>query len=70
MILFGALSNVQGTTKRLLPGLVNFVAALAYHFYLDLPAALTQPGDRLLAEPLIPLYEGMDVTNWIGAFFF
>ena len=25
------------------PGLVNFVAAVAYHFCLNLPAALTQP---------------------------
>ena len=30
---------------------VNFVIALAYHFYLTLPAAVTQPGDLLLAVP-------------------
>ena len=31
------------------PGLVNLIAAIAYH--LALPAAFTQPGDRILAEP-------------------
>ena len=51
MILFGALSNVQGTTKKRAPGLVNFVSALAYHFCMALPAAFMQPGDHLLAEP-------------------
>ena len=30
---------------------MNFVTALAYHFCLALPAALTQPGDHLLAKP-------------------
>ena len=30
--------------------MVNFVAAVAYHFCLALPAAFTQPGTRLL-EP-------------------
>ena len=33
------------------PGLVNFVTAVAFHFFLALPAALTQPGDHLLTEP-------------------
>ena len=41
----------QGFAKRRSPGLVNFVAAAAHHFFLALPAAFTQPGDRLLAEP-------------------
>ena len=36
--------SLQCSTKRQSPGLVNFVAALAYHFCLDLPAAFTQPG--------------------------
>ena len=30
---------------------MNLVTALAYHFCLTLPAAFTQPGDLLLAEP-------------------
>ena len=30
---------------------MNFISALAYHFCLALPAASTQPGDHLLAEP-------------------
>ena len=33
------------------PDLVNFVDADEYHFFLALPAAFTQPGDHLLAEP-------------------
>ena len=31
--------------------MVNFVPAVAYHFCLALPAAFTQPGALLLAEP-------------------
>ena len=42
---------VQGSTKRRSPGLVNFVAALAYRFCLALPVAFTQPGDQLLVVP-------------------
>ena len=38
------------------PGLVNFVPAVAYHFSLASPAAFTQPGDRLLAEPCTHWY--------------
>ena len=30
---------------------MNFILAVACHFCLALPAALTQPGDYLLAEP-------------------
>ena len=36
--------------KRWVPGLVNFVPAVAYHFCLNLPAAFTQPRAHLLAE--------------------
>ena len=43
--------DVQGSTNRRAPGFVNFVLALAYHFCLNLPAAFTQPGARLLVEP-------------------
>ena len=32
------------------PGFVNFVAAVASHFYLALPAAIIQHGARLLAK--------------------
>ena len=42
---------IQGSTTRRALGLVNFVPALAYHFCLNLPAALSQPGARLLVEP-------------------
>ena len=34
-----------------LPGLVNFVIAVAYHFCLSLPAVFTQPGQSILANP-------------------
>ena len=37
--------------KRRAPGLVNFVAVLAYHFGLALPVVITQPGARILAVP-------------------
>ena len=42
---------VQGTAKRRFPGLVNFVATVAYRLCLALPAAFTQPGVHLLAGP-------------------
>ena len=42
---------IQGSAKRLWPGLVNFITAVAYHFCLSLPAAFTQPGRSLLADP-------------------
>ena len=42
--------DVQGSAKRLKPGLVNFVSALTYHFFLALPAAFTKPGRSFLAE--------------------
>ena len=44
-------SYIQGSTNRRALGLVNFVPALTYHFCLNLPAAFTQPGARLLVEP-------------------
>ena len=39
---------VQGFTIRPLPGLVNFVPAIAYHFCLNLHAAFSQPGNSLI----------------------
>ena len=42
--------NYRARLKGGLPDLVNYVTALAY-FCLALPAAFTQPGDQLLAEP-------------------
>ena len=41
---------IKGSINRRAPGIVNFVLALAYHFCLNLPAAFTQPGARLLVE--------------------
>ena len=43
--------ELQDSAKRQVPGLVNFVPALAYHSCLAMPAAFTQPGNHLLAEP-------------------
>ena len=43
--------DIQGSANRWSTGLVSFVPALAYHFCLALPAAFTQPGACLLAEP-------------------
>ena len=45
------LSNVQGSGKRRVPGLVDFIPAVAHLFCLALPAEFSQPGTRLLAEP-------------------
>ena len=41
----------QSPAKRLRPGLVNFVPAVAYHLYLNLLPAFTQPGRSLLDDP-------------------
>ena len=43
--------DIHGFTHRRALDLVNFVPALAYHFCLNLPAAFTQPGARLMVEP-------------------
>ena len=48
--------KVQSSAKRLWPGLVNFVTAVAYHFCLSLPTAFTQPGRSPLAEPCIVFF--------------
>ena len=39
------------------PGLVNLVPAVAYHFFLNLPAAFSQPGNGLILELCIGLAE-------------
>ena len=48
-----SLDILHRSAKMRYPGLVEFVVALAYHIYLSLPAAFTQPRDHLLAEPCI-----------------
>ena len=52
---------------KTVPGLVNFVPAVAYHFCLALPAAFTQPGAQLLAEPCTEL--GQKVGPRLPEFF-
>ena len=47
---------LQRTSKRLRPGLVNFVTALAYHFCLNLSEAFTKPGRSLFADPCTPIH--------------
>ena len=44
---------VQSSAGRRFPGLVKFFPAVAYHLCLALPAAFTQHGEHLLAEPCI-----------------
>ena len=43
--------ELRGSAKRLQQGLVNFVPDLAHHICLILPAAFTDPGQSLVAEP-------------------
>ena len=60
--------GIQSSTNRRAPGLVNFVPALAYYFCLNLPAAFTQPGARLLVEPCTCdsfSVESIDIINHI-----
>ena len=45
--------NLQGSTMRPFPGLVNFVPAVFYHFCFNLPGAFSQPGNGLLEVPCI-----------------
>ena len=54
------LKNLQGTTVRLFPVLVNFVTAAAYHFCLNLPAAFSQPQNGYIVKPctLLPAWSG------------
>ena len=47
----GTLAIYRDRLKGDAPGLVIFVAAVAYYFYLALSAAFTQSGVHLLAEP-------------------
>ena len=42
--------HIQGSAKRLRPGLVNCVPAVAYHFCQTMSEAFTQPGAHFLAE--------------------
>ena len=47
----GSERQLQRSANRRALGLVNFGPAFVYHFCLALPAAITQPSPRLLAEP-------------------
>ena len=42
--------HLQGITIRQFPSLVNFVAAVAYHFCLNLPATFSQPENGLIVK--------------------
>ena len=52
---------VQSSSIRWAPGLVKFVPAVAYLFYLNLPAAFSQPGARHIGEPCILVAEAHHV---------
>ena len=49
--------SIYRESRRLFPGLVNFVPAIAYLFCLYLPAAFSQPGDHNFAGPCMWLRE-------------
>ena len=52
--------HIQDSAKRQSPGLVNLVSAVANHFCLALPTAVTQPGAHLSAELLYTW------QHWVG----
>ena len=43
--------HVQPISIRPFPGLVNSVPAVAYHFWLNLPATFSVPGNGLIVKP-------------------
>ena len=43
-------TSLQGSPRECLPGLVNFVTAVAYHFYLNLPRKFSQPGKHFFGD--------------------
>ena len=47
----GEPSIVRISAKRRVPGLVNFILALAYYYCLALPAEFMQPEAHTLAQP-------------------
>ena len=42
---------LTGNLLKAVSGLVNFVPAVAYHFCVNLPEAISQPGNGLLELP-------------------
>ena len=72
-------STVQGSTNRWALGLVNFVPVLDYHFWLNLPAAFTQPGGPPISGALYvgiksrKSHSSETIVKWTGfvtVFFF
>ena len=60
-----SLHRVQGSVKRLWPGLVNFVPAVAYHFCRSMSTVFTQPDQSLSAAK--SCREGRrGVGGWVG----
>ena len=43
--------HVQGSPKECFPGFENFLTAVAYHFWLNLPRAFSQPGKHSFGDP-------------------
>ena len=58
---------VQGPAKRWVPGLVNFVPYVAYHFCLSWSTAFTKPGIHILAKPckLVPNADKRMQTSYV-----
>ena len=55
--------SLQGLANPRIPGLVNLVTAVAYHFCLNLLGAFSQPGARGLADPCRLAEEEMQLTS-------
>ena len=53
---FDIVSYTQtGSPNECFPGLVNFVPAVAYHFCLNMPRAVSQPGKHSFGNPCIDM---------------
>ena len=51
----------QGSTKTPFSGLVSLVPDVAFHFYLSLPAAFSQPWNSLIVEPYRSIFLGCKI---------
>ena len=63
---FCSSSQIQGISERPFPGLVNFVPAVAYYFFLNLSAAFLQPENGLIEIPCTYHSRCLRALEWRG----